>query len=174
MRDRAEDYELMAGWLSDERVLEFWDGRDHPMTVESARAKYGPSIRGHDPTTSCIIELEGSAIGYLQFYRTDDWPEWRTTIGLEPDPRRYAVDLFLGQPERWGHGLGTRALRAVVRHLLETVGASEVVITPFVRNVRAIRSYEKAGFRKLRLMPEVEEHEGTLQDEWLMSIRPGA
>ncbi len=31
MRDDEQDYEVMAKWLSDERVLEFYAGRDNPF-----------------------------------------------------------------------------------------------------------------------------------------------
>jgi aminoglycoside 6'-N-acetyltransferase len=172
MRDERSDYELMSGWLSDDRVLEFYDGRDNPLSVEGAREKYGPRSRGEAAVASCILELEGKPIGYLQFYPTDDFDEWRTLIGLEPDPARYSLDIFIGEPELWNQGLGTRALRSVLGHLFAQRHASAVVITPFAWNERAIRCYEKAGFRKVRFLPEVEMHEGKLQDEWLMVAEP--
>lgn len=172
MRDERSDYELMSAWLSDDRVLEFYDGRDNPLAVEAARDKYGPRSRGEASVASCILEVDGKPIGYLQSYRTDDFDEWRTLIGLEPDPARYSIDIFIGEPELWNQGLGTRALRSVLAHLFDERQASTVVITPFAWNERAIRCYEKAGFRKVRFMPEVELHEGKLQDEWLMVAEP--
>jgi aminoglycoside 6'-N-acetyltransferase len=170
MRDERSDYELMSAWLSDDRVLEFYDGRDNPLTMAGARDKYGPRSRGEASVESCILELAGAPIGYLQFYRTDDFDEWRIVIGLEPDPTRYSIDLFIGEPELWNQGLGTRALRSVLGHLFGERQATSVVITPFAWNVRAIRCYEKAGFRKVRFIPEVELHEGKLQDEWVMQV----
>src|SRR5439155_3651724 len=140
-----------------------------------AREKYGPRIAGNAPTTSCFIEMAGRPIGYIQFYSAADYPEWQEVIGLEPDPGVYSVDVFIGEPDLWGKGVGTQSLSMVVRHLFETVMAKEVVITPFAHNARAIRSYEKAGFRKERLIPKAELHEGVYQDEWLMTISdPGA
>jgi aminoglycoside 6'-N-acetyltransferase len=173
MRDERSDYELLSRWLSDDRVLEFYEGRDNPLSVEGAREKYGPRSRGEAAVVSCVLQLEGNPIGYLQFYRTDDFDEWRTLIGLDPDPRRYSIDIFIGEPELWDRGLGTRALRSVLAHLFGERDASAVVITPFAWNERAIRCYEKAGFRKVRLMPQVELHEGKLQDEWLMVVESG-
>jgi aminoglycoside 6'-N-acetyltransferase len=37
-------------------------------------------------------------------------------------------------------------------------------------NARAIRCYEKAGFRKVRRLPESELREGKWHDEWVMSV----
>jgi aminoglycoside 6'-N-acetyltransferase len=170
MRDEDADYWHMSRWLSDDRVLEYYDGRDNPLSVEGAREKYGPRSRGEGSVSSCILELEGKPIGYLQFYRTDDFDEWRTLIGLEPDPARYSIDIFIGEPALWNQGLGTRALRSVLGHLFGDREASAVVITPFAWNERAIRCYVNAGFRKVRFMPEVEMHEGKLRDEWLMQV----
>ena len=44
------------------------------------------------------------------------------------------------------------------------------VIDPHVDNPRAIRAYEKAGFRKQRVLKEHEFHEGRWHDAWLMTI----
>jgi aminoglycoside 6'-N-acetyltransferase len=35
-------------------------------------------------------------------------------------------------------------------------------------NYRAQRAYQKAGFRRVRLVPDAEVHEGVARDEWLM------
>jgi len=35
-------------------------------------------------------------------------------------------------------------------------------------NLRAIRAYEKAGFRKVKIIPGYEPHEGKIPNAWLM------
>ena len=101
-----------------------------------------------------------------------DWPEWSAILGLDDQTDVWSVDLFIGEPALWGRGLGTAALRLAVEHLFRAEGARRVVITPFTWNARAVRSYEKAGFRRVRVLPEAEEHEGVLGDEWLMAVDP--
>lgn len=34
MQDCIQDYQLMAKWLTDENVLEFYEGRDNPFPLE--------------------------------------------------------------------------------------------------------------------------------------------
>jgi aminoglycoside 6'-N-acetyltransferase len=153
-------------------VLEFWDGRDHPLDLEGAREKYGVVARREEPTFAYVIEHGGSPIGYLQFYRVADWPEWGAILGLDDQADVWSVDLFVGEPALWGRGLGTAAVRLSVRHLFDVRRARRVVITPFTWNARAVRSYEKAGFRRVRLLPRAEEHEGVMGDEWLMVVDP--
>lgn len=151
-------------------LLEFWDGRDHPLDLDGAREKYGVLARREEPTHGYLIERGDEPIGYLQFYRVADWPEWNAILGLEEMDGVWSVDLFIGDPALWGRGLGTAALRLATGHLFEAEDARRVIITPFVHNERAVRSYEKAGFGRVRLLPEAEAHEGTMRDEWLMAI----
>jgi aminoglycoside 6'-N-acetyltransferase len=172
MRDAPRDYELMAVWLNDEQVSVFWHGRGEAFPMERILEKYGPRTRGEAPTTPCFITLEDKPIGYIQFYRTDDWSDWRDKIGLEPWGDRWALDIVIGEPGLWNRGLGTRAITALLQYLFIETGAAEVVLSPVSDNTRAIRSYEKAGFRKVRLIPNGEFLGGEWRDAWLMSVRP--
>ena len=91
-------------------------------------------------------------------------------LGIEPTRDVYGVDLFIGLPELWEKGIGTAALSALVGYLFDDMGALEIVIDPRVSNVRAIRSYEKCGFKMTRLLPDRELHEGEYWDCRLMTI----
>ena len=75
----------------------------------------------------------------------------------EPEPRyRHAsVDLFL-DPALHGRGLGTEALRRVVRELIGERGHHRITIDPATGNTAAIRAYEKAGFRPVGVMRSAE------------------
>ncbi len=61
----------------------------------------------------------------------------------------FGLDIFIGEPELVGVGLGSRAVDLVCRHLFEERGASAVMLATEVINHRAQRAYEKAGFRKV-------------------------
>ena len=99
-----------------------------------------------------------------------DWPDWGDALGEDRDPDRWALDIVIGQPELWNKGLGTRAVRMLLAYLFERKAASDVALTPLAWNGRAIRCYEKAGFRKVRLLPKSELHEGGYQDAWLLKV----
>ena len=61
-------------------------------------------------------------------------------------PETVGIDLSIGPAKALGQGLGSRALAAFVT-LLREEGHRSIVIDPDPRNARAIRAYEKAGFR---------------------------
>jgi len=171
MRDELADYQAMARWLSDPRVLEFYDGRDHPLSLASAIEKYSPRILAADGMTPCLLILQDEPVGYMQYYAVND--DSKAAYGFDANQHAtslYAFDQFMGEPERWNQGLGTRAVTLLVEYLFRQKKARKIVIDPQARNPRAIRCYEKCGFRKVKLLPENELHEGKMEDCWLMEM----
>jgi aminoglycoside 6'-N-acetyltransferase len=91
-------------------------------------------------STRLTIEVDGSVAGLIQFSEE-----------LEPKYRHAGIDLFL-DPALHGRGVGTEAVRRVVRHLIDDRGHHRITIDPATANVAAIRAYEKAGFRRVGIM----------------------
>ncbi|MBU1492597.1 MAG: GNAT family N-acetyltransferase [Actinomycetota bacterium] len=160
------DLPRVVEWRSRPEVHEWYGGR--PVTAEEIRAKH---LDNTDPVTRSIVHLDGEPIGFLQFYEYID--EWKPAIGLRPDEEAWGLDLYLGEPHLHGQGIGTRLVRGVAERLASEHGATRVTIDPHVGNTAAIRCYEKAGFRKVRLMPSYERVRGEWKDAWLMEWRPG-
>ena len=89
---------------------------------------------------------------------------------LEPKYRHASIDLFL-DPAFHGRGLGTEAIRRVVRHLFDDLGHHRITIDPAAANAAAIRTYEKVGFRRVGVMRRYERdadgegwHDGLLME----------
>jgi aminoglycoside 6'-N-acetyltransferase len=83
-------------------------------------------------------------------------------IAEENDPqyRHAGVDIML-DPRVHSRGLGTDAVRTVVRHLLDDLGHHRVTIDPALANAAAIRCYEKVGFRRVGVMRRYERSPGS-------------
>lgn len=176
MRHDEDDYALLAGWLSDHRVLKWYEGRDNVFSLDDVKEKFGPRVLAEDRVRPCIIELVVAAgvetspgttsIGYVQYYPVAAPADYE----LDDAADTWGFDLFLGEPKHWGSGAGTKALAALVRHVFEQEDALRCVIDPHVVNERGIRSYEKVGFRKVKVMKAREMHEGAKRDNWLMVL----
>jgi aminoglycoside 6'-N-acetyltransferase len=90
----------------------------------------------------------------------------------EPDPefRHATIDLFL-DPAFQGQGFGPDAIRAIIAHLVEVDGHHRVTIDPAADNLRAIRAYEKVGFRPVgRLRQHQRFPDGSWHDALLMEL----
>jgi aminoglycoside 6'-N-acetyltransferase len=98
--------------------------------------------------TRLTIEVDGAVAGMVQF-----------TEELEPRYRHATIDLFL-DPSLHGRGLGTEAVRLVVRHLIDERGHHRITIDPATANAAAIRAYENAGFRPVGVMRRYERDVG--------------
>ena len=110
-------------------------------------------------STRLTIEVEGAVAGLIQFSEE-----------LEPRYRHAAIDLFL-DPALNRRGLGTEAVRRVVRHLIDDRGHHRITIDPAAANAAAIRAYEKAGFRPVGILRRYERdvdgagwHDGLLME----------
>ncbi|MEA5621091.1 GNAT family N-acetyltransferase [Cronbergia sp. UHCC 0137] len=171
MQDNIHDYRLMERWRTDERVLKFYGGRDYPYFLERVIETYQPRILGKESVIACIFSYQNLEIGYLQYYALNDLPEEdREKYGLAVTDYTYGIDLFIGEPSYWNQGLGSKVLSLVVDYIFTQLQAVKIVIDPDVKNIRAIRCYEKCGFVKIRLLPSYQVHEGKYQDCWLMAI----
>ncbi len=157
-----EDNILLAKWLSDPQVLEFYEGRDNPFDLEKVNEVF---YAHDDEEVKCIMEYEGKEIGYVQFYRLDE--ETKKEYGYLNE-NIYGTDQFIGETEYWNKGIGTLLVTSMIKFLIEHKNADRIVMDPQAKNTRAIKCYEKCGFKKVKLLPERELHEGEYQDCWLI------
>lgn len=166
MHDTPQDYAYMATWLTDPHVLEFYEGRNNPYPLDRVLAKYRPRVRGESATVPCFLLYVGTPIGYLQYYplsRTDTH-----AYGLPDTSHAYGMDLFIGEPAYWNQGLGAKFVTLATCYLSTQLHVTHLTLDPRVDNHRAIRCYERCGFRKIKLLPEHEYHEGRKHNNWLM------
>ncbi|WP_026688542.1 GNAT family N-acetyltransferase [Alteribacter aurantiacus] len=162
------DISFMAKWLSDSRVLAFYEGRDQPFDEKKVESEFFTKReRGVHP---CLVRWRNEPIGYIQFYEIDD--DTRALYHLEKDGSiRYGIDQFIGEPEYWNKGIGRLLVSGMTDFLIQKKGADCVVMDPHADNDRALACYTKCGYEKVRFLPEHEWHEGKKRDCWLMKKR---
>jgi len=168
MQNQDEDYALMFKWLNDEQLLRYIEGPGTRYTMEQIVAKYSPRARGEHYVTPCMMEWDDAAIGYLQFYALQE--DERALYEAKSDQDSYGVDLFIGETNYWNRGIGTTALKSIARYLLTELRAADAYIDPQTWNTRAIRSYEKCGFRKIKVLHAHEMFDGEYRDNQIMRI----
>lgn len=161
------DKGLLVKWLSDPEILQYYEGRDHPHDEGKVARHF---FEDDEDVVRCVIEYDGSPIGYLQFYEVDEVE--REIYGYDDFAETiYGMDQFIGESAYWNKGIGTELVRSVVAYLMAEKGAHRIVMDPQTQNTRAIRCYEKCGFEKVKLLPNHELHEGKYRDCWLIEYK---
>jgi RimJ/RimL family protein N-acetyltransferase len=86
------------------------------------------------------------------------------------------VGIGIGEREYWGKGYGADAMKLGVQYAFMELGMQRVSLDLFEYNRRALKSYEKAGFRlegrtRLDVQREGKRYDsysmGILRDEWI-------
>ncbi len=99
--------------------------------------------RGEDDGAVVLaIVVDDGVAGMIQYFEEDD-----------EEFRHASIDLFLGAQYQ-GRGLGTDAVRTLAGHLIRDRGHHRLTIDPAAHNARAIRCYEKVGFKRVGIMRE--------------------
>jgi RimJ/RimL family protein N-acetyltransferase len=143
------DLPLLADWLSRPHWQEWWGD------AETELGYIRDMLEGRDTTEPFLILLNGSPAGYIQMWhikdaRVEPWITQAPWVADLPDDA-VGVDLSLADPACLSRGIGTATLVAFVARLRDA-GQREIYIDPDPENLRAVRSYEKAGFRAVETL----------------------
>jgi RimJ/RimL family protein N-acetyltransferase len=121
---------------------------------------------------------EVSPTDFFFMIRSLDEDQLLGALGLEIESwaaREAFVFIFIGERENWGKGYGTDAMRIALCYAFTELNLWRVSLGVFDYNPRAIRSYEKVGFRHEGRVRQYLNHEGRrwdilymgiLQEEW--------
>jgi RimJ/RimL family protein N-acetyltransferase len=155
----AGDYDLLHRWLNDANVMQFWGRPGNTQSLaeitgdEERNAKRGNSRK-------YIIETleQNEAIGQIDYY------------DLDLVSRNCWTSIMIGNPDYWGGGYGTDAMRVLLRYLFGQLDVHRVVLTTLETNVRAQRSYAKNGFVQEGVLRDWMFFDGAYQAGIIMSV----
>jgi aminoglycoside 6'-N-acetyltransferase len=149
---RPDDRDALVATLADPSVASIWDTRGPEHSADD-------TLAGSPNWTPWAIEVDGEFAGSIQAAENDD-----------EDYKSAGIDIYMASRFQ-GRGLGTDAVRTLARYLIEVRGHFRLTIDPAASNTRAIRAYEKVGFKPVGLMRRYERGpDGTYHDGLLMDL----
>jgi aminoglycoside 6'-N-acetyltransferase len=137
----AADLPVVRRWLETPEVVRWWGNPDEQFGLVSGDLDE-PAME------QFIVSKDDRPFAYLQCYDPAVWPV--ESFGAQPAGVR-GIDQFIGEPDMIARGHGSAFIRTFIDGLL-AAGTPRVLTDPDPSNIRAIRAYEKAGFRKDRVV----------------------
>ena len=130
-----DDTENIIKWRNSEYVnSRFIDRR--LFTKESHEAWLKTYVEA-GKAAQFIILLNGEAVGSV--YLRD----------IDPDKKEAEYGIFIGEEGARGKGVGTKSAKLILKYAFEELDLEKIFLRVFKDNPGAVRSYEKAGFKKI-------------------------
>jgi RimJ/RimL family protein N-acetyltransferase len=90
--------------------------------------------------------------------------------GINWTDRDSYVAIGIGEPDFWGKGCGTDAMRLMLRYSFTELNLHRISLNVYAYNQRGIRSYEKCGFQHEGCIREFVLRDGRRSDMLHMGI----
>jgi RimJ/RimL family protein N-acetyltransferase len=162
---REDDLPLLIGWWNDPEVASLrGSGPEHPRPYNVVAEMFRSRSENSGPGVGlCIVTLDGDELaGRVSLFNVDARNRCAT------------LGIVIGPPFQ-NRGLGTDAVRTVVRYGFRELGLHRIELSVNSFNARAIAAYLKAGFveegrRRQAVLRLGQWHDsvqmGLLHDEW--------
>ena len=169
---RPEDHGRFLEWMRDAEVRRHYVGEPGCTDVGEGCFDWVPGAGGEararagSPGTSglagylvrSIERADGSLLGWVELRDVN----WRRRTG--------ELRICLGDPGTWGCGYGSAALRLFLAQAFGDWGLAGVHLRVATWNVRAVRAYERCGFRREARLRAGRRRQDGLEDLWLMTV----
>jgi len=153
------DLKLLQKWYNDSDVAYWAFGvkNDEQKSVGEFERWY--ISRSSSEIKRYIIETkDGKAIGSIS-YRNYDRKNKVVTLGIH-----------IGEKQFWGKGFGTDAIREFIKFLFNSLDINRIELDTFDDNIRAIKAYQKCGFRIEGVLREARLIDGKFHDIIIMGM----
>jgi RimJ/RimL family protein N-acetyltransferase len=158
-RPRPEDLGDVRRWYADPELARLTRYQTRPMTEAEIELFFRSRLLAPDALAYAIVELPAERlIGFATF------------SGLDPDNGSVLYHITIGERDAWNRGLGTETTSLMLAHAFDRLGLHRVGLTVFEYNERAVRAYEKAGFRIEGRLREAVRRDGRYWDEITMGV----
>ena len=157
-----EDFALLARWLAEPHVAEWWN---HESSMDALESDFGSTVDGREPAEDFIALCDGEPVGVVQYCHIVDYPEYVEEMeSVYPVGDGAAtIDYLVGDPDRVGRGVGSRMIADFVDFVwAHDPWATHVVVPVNSTNERSWRALLRAGFQLVargELEPDNPAHE---------------
>jgi diamine N-acetyltransferase len=151
------DIPAFVRWFNDPEVRQYLQ-MYLPMSQAGEERWFESQLEDRDGQVLGIETLDGTLIGNVGLHRID-WKDRHAVLGI-----------VIGEKEYWNRGYGTEAVSTLLGFAFGEMNLHRISLRVYEYNERAIRCYEKCGFRLEGRLRKARFHAGKYHDELIMAI----
>ncbi len=151
------DIPAFVRWFNDPEVRRYLQ-MYLPMSQAQEERWFESQLEEHDGHVLGIETLDGTLIGNVGLHGID-WKDRRAVLGI-----------VIGEKEYWNRGYGTEAVSTLLGFAFGEMNLHRISLRVYEYNERAIRCYEKCGFRLEGRLRKARFHAGKYHDELIMAV----
>ena len=152
------DSDALFRWINDRETVVF-NSAFRPVARADHDRWFAAIRNAPDVRIFAIVRTgDGGLIGTCQL------------LDISRQHRSAQLQIRIGEPSFRGHGLGTAAVRELVRYGFTELGLHRIALTVRTDNERAIRSYRRCGFETEGLLRDAAFIEGRFVDMMCMAV----
>lgn len=156
------DIRQLWEWTQDAETMRLRNYMAPPTSFAEAEKEYEESLATvDDHVRLAITTKENELIGEASLHDIN-----RRTQGAQ-------FTIAIGNKAYWGKGYGSDATKALMRYAFEQLNLHRITLFVHDFNARAIRAYEKCGFKHEGKLREAEYMDGKFSDILVMGILRG-
>lgn len=156
----AEDWEYGYRWINNPKTTHYLPIH-RPYSALKERAWYEKHAAGDSETEyqfGIVLTEDDHYIGNTSLFDVN----WRN--------RQAEVGILIGEEDDRGKGYGSEALRLLLAFAFDHLGLHRVWLRVFAENDRAIKAYQRTGFKQEGVTRDDEFYDGAFHDTFVMSV----
>ncbi len=131
---QSSDFPKMIDWTNHQEIRDFCEG-NYPQSLAQCQEWHQRSQSNRYQERFAIV-FHDQVIGDIEL----DQITWRSGDA--------ELRIRIGEQGLWDQGLGTDAVKCLLTHAFFHMNLNRVYLKVYVDNLRAIRCYQKVGFKK--------------------------
>ena len=132
---KKTDKKYFAQWWRDKDLAKLTSGLLKTITDKELET-YFLDILESKKDYHFIITLNNKTIGHISLSKRKTW---------------YETQIIIGNRRYWGKGYGTKAIKLLISYA-HKLKISKIFLEVRPENIRAIKAYEKCGFKRKRII----------------------
>jgi RimJ/RimL family protein N-acetyltransferase len=155
-----EDIPTFVRWFNDPEVRQYIQMYE-PLSRAMEERWFEERLSRKGDFIFCVEAQQGDtwvSIGNVGLHGVD----WKN--------RSAVFGIVLGEKSFWGKGFGSDAARAMLHFAFRELNLHRVELDVYAFNPRAMRCYEKVGFRREGTRRDAHFHDGSFHDVHVMGV----